>query len=110
MVDGRAAKPDVSDDEAAARDGYVAGTLFARRYPAQDPRVLLRVLLTWPLPQAACDFFDGFLAGAETELSEREHGHPFMVEWTGDADIVWGETEWVLAPQPGDGPWRPRRE
>jgi hypothetical protein len=105
--------PNAVNDDAlrAANDGYVAGTYFARWNPSQDARTLVQVILGGPVAKSARDFFDGFIAGAEAEHLRQSDPDadavPFTVEWQNPVEIGWGDTEWVVGPQPG--PWRPKR-
>ncbi len=106
---------DDTGDVRAAYEGYISGTFFGRWMdPEQDIRTLVRVMLTPPqLQKSVRDFFDGFIAGAEAERlrqSDPEDEAPalsFTVDWHKDVEIGWGDTEWVVGPQPG--PWRPHR-
>lgn len=79
--------------------------------PEQDIRTLVHVMLSGPLHKSVRDFFDGFIAGAEAERlrqsDTQEDGVPFTVEWQEPVEIGWGDTDWVVGPQPG--PWQPKR-
>jgi hypothetical protein len=105
--------PQAENEESAraANDGYVAGTYFARWNPSQDVRTLVPVILGGPVAKSVRDFFDGFIAGAEAEhlrqSNPRGDAVPFIVEWQESVEIGWGDTEWVVGPQPG--PWRQKR-
>jgi hypothetical protein len=102
-------------DLRVAHEGFISGTFFGRWMdPDQDIRTLVGVMLSPPqLEKSVRDFFDGFIAGAEAERLRRAspeadaHGLPFAVEWHQAVEIRWGDTEWVVGPQPG--PWQPHR-